>query len=77
MYGICDETAVWPYRREGEISEEVYFGLKTAQGFLEFKCKNKIHKKIWVDEIQSLLCRISCIEATQSSLGLLTISDII
>lgn len=75
VYGVCDETAAWPYRKEREISDEIYFGLKTGQGFLEFKCKNKIHKQRWVDEFQNLLCRVGCMEATERSLEFLSISN--
>lgn len=75
VYGVCDETAAWPYRKEREFSEEVYFGLKTAQGLLEFKCKNKVHKQRWVDEIQNLLRQVSCIDATERSLGFLSINN--
>lgn len=75
VYGVCDEVAAWPYRKEREISDEVYFGLKTAQGLLEFKCKNKNHKQKWVDEIQNLLRRVSCIEATEGSLEFLSVSN--
>lgn len=74
IYGVCDETAAWPYRKERELSDEAYFGLKTGQGLLEFKCKNKIHKQRWVDEIHNLLRRVSSIEATEKSLGFLSIS---
>ncbi|XP_060674173.1 VAN3-binding protein isoform X2 [Ziziphus jujuba] len=75
VYGVCDETTAWPYKKEREITEDIYFGLKTAQGLLEFKCKNKIHKQRWVDGIQILLRRVSCIEATECSLGFLSISN--
>ncbi|EEF31724.1 conserved hypothetical protein [Ricinus communis] len=74
VYGVCDETTAWPYRKERESSEDVYFGLKTAQGLLEFKCKNKIHKQRWVDGIQNLL-QVSCVEATEGSLEFLSIND--
>jgi hypothetical protein len=74
VYGVCDESAAWPYRKEREISEEAYFGVKTGQGLLEFKCKNKIHKQRWVDEIHNLLSQVSCIEATEHSLGFISIS---
>ncbi|RVW50593.1 VAN3-binding protein [Vitis vinifera] len=73
VYGVCNETAAWPFRKERE-NIEAYFGLKTAQGFLEFKCKSKIHKQTWVDGIQNLLRRVSCIEATEHSLEILNIN---
>ncbi|KAH7549631.1 hypothetical protein JRO89_XS13G0058500 [Xanthoceras sorbifolium] len=75
VYGICDETAAWPYKKEREISEEVYFGLKTAQGLLEFTCKSKIHKQRWVDGIQNLLRQVSSLEATELSLESLSTSS--
>ncbi|KAM7525555.1 hypothetical protein LguiA_015457 [Lonicera macranthoides] len=56
VYGVCNETAAWPFRKERE-NMEAYFGVKSAKGLIEFKCKNKIHKQNWVDGIQNLLCR--------------------
>lgn len=41
---------------------EVYFGVKTGEGLLEFKSKNKIHKQNWVNGIQNLLRQACCIE---------------
>ncbi|XP_065857833.1 VAN3-binding protein [Euphorbia lathyris] len=73
VYGVCDESSAWPYRKERESCEEVYFGVKTGQGLLEFKCKSKIHKQRWVDGIQNLLRQVSCFDATESSLELLSI----
>lgn len=75
VYGVCDDIAAWPYKREWEISEELIFGLKTAQGLLEFKCKSRIHKQRWVEGIQSLLRRVSNVEETDCSLGFLSISS--
>ncbi|CAL9029352.1 unnamed protein product [Prunus brigantina] len=75
VYGVCDETSAWPYKKEREISEEIYFGLKTGQGLLEFKCKNKVHKQKWVDGIKNLLRRVNYIEETEHSLGFLSISN--
>ncbi|XVF13404.1 hypothetical protein REPUB_Repub08aG0205000 [Reevesia pubescens] len=79
VYGVCDETSAWPYRKERETSsdEELYFGLKTGQGLLEFKCKSKIHKQKWVDGIQNLLRQVSYAEAAELSLESLSISDIL
>lgn len=75
VYGVCDETTAWPYKKEREISEEVYFGLKTAQGLLEFKCRSKVHKQKWVDGIQNLLRQVTSMEATELSLESLSISN--
>ncbi|KAJ1390088.1 Pleckstrin-like, plant [Sesbania bispinosa] len=74
VYGVCNKDGAWPYIKERGATEEYYFGLKTAQGLLEFKCKGKIHKKKWVDGIESLLNRVNSIEATERSLEFLNIS---
>ncbi|RDX89170.1 VAN3-binding protein, partial [Mucuna pruriens] len=74
VYGVCDKDNAWPYRKEREASEELYFGLKTAQGLLEFKCHNKLHKQKWVDGIEFLLRRVNSVEATEHSLEFLSIS---
>lgn len=75
VYGVCDKDNAWPYRKEREASEELYFGLKTAQGLLEFKCQNKLHKQKWVDGIDMLLRRVNTVEATEHSLEYLSISS--
>lgn len=75
VYGVCDEKSAWPYRKERENSEEVYFGLKTGQGLLEFKCKSKVHKQRWVDGVQSLLRQVNCFEAAKCSLGSLSLTN--
>ncbi|KAA0039725.1 VAN3-binding protein-like [Cucumis melo var. makuwa] len=75
VYGLCDETSSWPYERKRDISNEIYFGMKTAQGLLEFKCKNKNHKQSWVQGIQSLLHQVNCIETTRRSLQILSLSE--
>lgn len=56
VYGVCNEKASWPFCKERE-NEDAFFGVKTAKGLLEFKCKNKINKQKWVDTIQYLLQR--------------------
>ncbi|ESQ39889.1 hypothetical protein EUTSA_v10000905mg [Eutrema salsugineum] len=75
VYGVCDEISVWPYRKERKNIEEVYFGLKTGTGLLEFKCKTKIQKQRWVAGIQSTLRQVACLEATKFSLESLSLSE--
>ncbi|XP_010481330.1 PREDICTED: VAN3-binding protein-like [Camelina sativa] len=75
VYGVCDEISAWPYRKERENSEEIYFGLKTGQGLLEFKCKSKIEKQRWVGGIQTSLQKVQCLEAAKCSLESLSLSD--
>lgn len=74
VYGVCNEDSAWPYRKEREASEEFYFGLKTAQGLLEFKSESKLQKQKWVDGIEFLLGRVNSVEATEKSMNFLNIS---
>ncbi|CAN8267134.1 unnamed protein product [Cochlearia groenlandica] len=75
VYGVCDDISAWPYSKERENTEEVYFGLKTGHGLLEFKCKSKIQKQRWVAGIQSTLRQVTCLEADKFSLESLSLSD--
>lgn len=75
VYGVCDEISAWPYSKDRENSEDVYFGLKTGQGLLEFKCKSKTQKQRWVAGIQSTLRQVTCLEADKCSLESLSLSD--
>ncbi|KAH0922271.1 hypothetical protein HID58_022289, partial [Brassica napus] len=75
VYGVCDEISSWPCVKDGENSEEFYFGLKTGQGLLEFKCKSKIQKQRWVARIHSTLCKVTCLEAEKCSVESLSFSD--
>lgn len=67
VYEVCDQTTGWPFRKERE-DLDAYFGLKTGQGFLEFKCKSKVHRQQWVDGIQNMLDKVGCIEDVEHSL---------
>ncbi|KAK9716352.1 hypothetical protein RND81_06G227700 [Saponaria officinalis] len=67
VYGICDQITTWPFRKESD-SPDAYFGLKTAQGFLEFKCKSKVHKQQWVDGIQNMFQQVGCFEDIEKSI---------
>ncbi|XP_062025762.1 VAN3-binding protein [Rosa rugosa] len=75
VYGVCDENSAWPYMIERDIPEEVYFGLKTGQGLMEFKCRSKAHKQQWVDGIKNLLRRVSSLDEAERSIGLLSVSN--
>ncbi|OIV93352.1 hypothetical protein TanjilG_31399 [Lupinus angustifolius] len=74
VYGVCDKDGTWPYRKEREGSEEFYFGLKTAQGLVEFKCMSKLHKQEWVDEIETLLHQVNTLEATHHCMEFFSIN---
>ncbi|KAJ9549968.1 hypothetical protein OSB04_022511 [Centaurea solstitialis] len=71
VYGVCNEKASWPFSKERE-NADAYFGVKTAKGLLEFKCKNKIHKQKWVDTIHYLLQTTNNIENIMHSMNMLT-----
>ncbi|XP_077235407.1 auxin canalization protein (DUF828) [Tasmannia lanceolata] len=76
VYGVCDEIPTRVERGRGEGGEESsYFGLKTAQGLLEFECKNRIHRQKWVDSVRDLLqLGGGGIEQTKCNLELLKIN---
>ncbi|KAJ0826106.1 putative VAN3-binding protein [Helianthus annuus] len=71
VYGVCNEKATWPFCKERD-NADVYFGVKTAKGLLEFKCKSKVHKQKWVDTIQYLLQRTSNVDSIRHSMNMLT-----
>lgn len=70
VYEVCDEFSSWPFRKERE-NVECYFGVKTADGLLEFKCKNKAYKQEWVDGINNLLHQGYCVDEAEQSVKFL------
>ncbi|KAF8379209.1 hypothetical protein HHK36_028639 [Tetracentron sinense] len=74
VYGVSDEIPAWTPMKEKDGVDGDYFGLKTGQGLLEFKCKSKIHKQKWLDSIQNLLHQARCIQGSECSLEMLNIS---
>ncbi|XP_075494868.1 VAN3-binding protein-like [Primulina tabacum] len=66
LYEVVDESNGWPFKKERD-NVAVYFGVKTSQGLMEFKCKNKTHRKKWVDGIRSIIHRSSAQEADNYS----------
>ncbi|XP_009761136.1 VAN3-binding protein [Nicotiana tabacum] len=73
VYEVCDGSDAWLFKKETE-SQDLYLGVKTAQGLLEFNCKNKSQKQKWVDRIQKLLDRVSLFEDTEGSMTMLNIN---
>lgn len=52
---ICDIPR-WPPRESEDDSEQrAYFGIKTADRVIEFECRDKGDKQMWVDGIQHIL----------------------
>ncbi|GAB4858057.1 hypothetical protein Ancab_015959 [Ancistrocladus abbreviatus] len=74
VYGVCDQIAAQKFTKKEWDDAEAYFGLKTGQGFLEFKCKSKIQKQQWVDGIQSLLHKVGRLAGVEHSLGFMNIN---
>ncbi|MED6219939.1 hypothetical protein PIB30_040395 [Stylosanthes scabra] len=69
VYGVCDKDGAWPYRKEREESDEnCYFGLKTGEGLMQFKCKSEIQKQKWVDGIELLLRHVNSVEPNEPSM---------
>lgn len=73
VYEIIHDSSSWPFRKERE-NMELHFGVKTAQGLLEFKCRNKVDKQKWVLGIQNLLQRRNLSEEAENSLRMLHIN---
>ncbi|XP_043710402.1 VAN3-binding protein-like [Telopea speciosissima] len=74
VYSVCDEISARPTMKEKEGVEGDCFGLRTAQGLLEFRCQSKVHKQKWVDGIKSLLRQAGCIKETENSMEFLNIN---
>lgn len=58
--GVYSEITAW-FGREREESDEqrAYFGIQTADRIIEFECRNKGEKQMWVEGIQQMLhCRV-------------------
>uniref|UniRef100_A0ACD5YX56 Uncharacterized protein n=1 Tax=Avena sativa TaxID=4498 RepID=A0ACD5YX56_AVESA len=62
VYGVHDDTPAWP--GHGSVgmpdsgtaaSEKRHFGLRTAQGLVEFECESRMHMQEWVESVKNLL----------------------
>ncbi|XP_071729266.1 VAN3-binding protein-like [Rutidosis leptorrhynchoides] len=61
VYGVSSELKdSWAFCTETENEDDTFFGVETAKGHLEFKCKSMMHKQKWVDAIRHLLQITSC-----------------
>ncbi|XP_042430387.1 VAN3-binding protein-like [Zingiber officinale] len=59
VYGVYDEIPAWPECAKAFMEERCYFGLRTAQGLIEFECENETTKQKWVNGVQNLLRQVS------------------
>lgn len=53
---LCCDVPAWD-GRDGEEGGQhrAYFGIKTADRLIEFECKDKHNKQMWVDGIKHML----------------------
>ncbi|XP_016444059.1 VAN3-binding protein isoform X2 [Nicotiana tabacum] len=54
--GVYCDIAAWLGRDEEGDEQKCYFGIQTADRMIEFECRNKGEKQMWVDGIQQMLC---------------------
>ncbi|XP_010919609.2 VAN3-binding protein [Elaeis guineensis] len=59
VYCVYDEVPAWPGHERDCAEERCYFGLRTAQGLIEFECENRTSKQKWVDAVQNLLRQVT------------------
>lgn len=61
--GVYSDIVVWPGReRDENFKQRAYFGIKTDDRKIEFECRNKGDKQMWIEGIQHLLhCRANMI----------------
>ncbi|XP_073300589.1 VAN3-binding protein, partial [Primulina huaijiensis] len=53
--GIYSDVPAWPGRDTEGKEKMAYFSLQTADRIIEFECRNKEDKQMWIEGIQSLL----------------------
>ncbi|KAK4853604.1 hypothetical protein QYF36_011445 [Acer negundo] len=54
--GVYYDILAWPGReREDSCEQRAYFGIKTADRVIEFECRNKGDKQMWIHGIQHML----------------------
>jgi Plant pleckstrin homology-like region len=55
VYGVYNEIPPWAEHERDVTGESNTFGLRTAQGLVQFECENSFIKQQWVDAVQNLL----------------------
>ncbi|KAJ3706696.1 hypothetical protein LUZ61_010401 [Rhynchospora tenuis] len=58
VYGVYEDLPPWPGQERETGKGRCSFGLRTAQGLIEFQCENGNSKRKWVDGIQNLLKQV-------------------
>ncbi|CAL5020506.1 unnamed protein product [Urochloa decumbens] len=63
VYGVYDDIPAWPAAaHEGggaSAAEACHFGLRTAQGLLEFQCESRAQRQDWVGAVKNLIRQVA------------------
>ncbi|CAL4967911.1 unnamed protein product [Urochloa decumbens] len=63
VYGVYDDIPAWPAAaHEGggaSAAEACHFGLRTAQGLLEFQCESRAQRQDWVEAVKNLIRQVA------------------
>lgn len=64
VYGVYDDIPAWPAHEEGggvesSAPETCHFGLRTAQGLLEFQCESRAQRQDWVEAVKNLIRQVA------------------
>ncbi|KAG0455767.1 hypothetical protein HPP92_023555 [Vanilla planifolia] len=52
---VCSDVPPWPGRGEDGSSSRAYFGIRTLERLIEFECRSKCEKEMWVDGIMQTI----------------------
>ncbi|KAK6927371.1 VAN3-binding protein-like, auxin canalization domain, partial [Dillenia turbinata] len=53
--GVYHNISPWPGREEETGEKRAYFGVKTSDRIIEFECRSKDEKRMWLDGIKYML----------------------
>ncbi|KAH7687616.1 Creatininase-like protein [Dioscorea alata] len=62
VYGAYDEVSAWrstPLQQQLGDAERHWFGLRTAEGLVEFECENEMSKQQWMNGVNNLLHQVN------------------
>ncbi|XP_021316188.1 VAN3-binding protein [Sorghum bicolor] len=63
VYGVYDDIPAWPAHEGGGVQssapETCHFGLRTAQGLLEFQCERRAQRQEWVEAVKNLIRQVA------------------
>ncbi|KAL5729109.1 hypothetical protein ACHQM5_002105 [Ranunculus cassubicifolius] len=60
VFGVSADIPIWPGRdSEEDCEQRAYFGIKTADRLIEFECRNKTEKRMWIDGINQMFSHLA------------------